>query len=106
MFFGILLYLLHIIFIEEIFRPVLVGGYDDWKDANDEVQSIADSVRSSAENLKGSFLVFKAVSYKAQVVAGMNYRIRMDVGMPTYLEIVVYKHFSGSTSLTKADISK
>jgi len=89
----------------KIFRPVLVGGYDDWKDANDDVQSIADSVRSSAEKLKGSFLVFKAVSYKAQVVAGMNYRIRMDVGMPTYLEIVVYKHFSGSTSLTKADIT-
>merc|ERR1719427_370774 len=83
----------------------MAGGWNEWNDATDEVQTVADSVRTAAEGQHGPFKMYNAASFKSQVVAGTNYNIRVDVGQETYLEIVVYQHWSGRTSLTSADFS-
>jgi len=87
------------------FGGMMLGGWNEWQDANEDMQSLADSFRDSAEAKLGPFKMFNAASYKEQVVSGMNYNIRVDVGQETYLEMVVYKHWSGRTSLTSADMT-
>merc|ERR1719230_1917500 len=53
-----------------------------------------------------NFLQFKAVSYISQVVAGMNYKIKLDVGEEHYLEIFVYKGFSDDVTLNSAEFGE
>jgi len=84
----------------------IAGGYAKWQDVTDEVQNIADDVRDDVEEKYGRLKKYQAHSYKSQVVAGTNYNIRVDTGMKTYLEIVVYQHWSGTNELSSAEISE
>ncbi|XP_077079502.1 cystatin-B-like [Siphateles boraxobius] len=59
----------------------VVGGPSEVKKATAEVQKICDEVKPAAEKKTGkTFTVFTAVSYTAQIVAGTNYFIKVDVG--------------------------
>lgn len=87
----------------EPWNPPLLGGWTDWDEATEEVQNIANEMQEAVESEMGdSFEHFTANTYQSQVVNGWNYRIQIDVGRPHMLEILVYKHWSGTTELNES----
>ena len=86
----------------------LVGGFGAWQDSTDEIQSISDELRNEVETRMNSpaFIKYEAVKYQTQVVAGTNYKIRIDVGGESGVEITVYKTLplpQSTLSLVKAE---
>ncbi|XP_055013559.1 cystatin-A1-like, partial [Boleophthalmus pectinirostris] len=54
-------------------------------------RTICDSVKSEVEKLTGeNYKIFRALSYKKQLVAGMNYFIEVFIGGDKYLEVDVF----------------
>nr|XP_045006992.1 cystatin-B-like [Jaculus jaculus] len=71
---------------------MLKGGWSDTKPATAEIQEIADKVKSQLEKKENrKFSVFKAVSYRSQVVAGTNYFIKVDVGDGEFIHMKVFE---------------
>ncbi|KAJ0061366.1 hypothetical protein NL108_017300 [Boleophthalmus pectinirostris] len=67
------------------------GGIEDPQPADAKVQTICDSVKSEVEKLTGeNYKIFRALSYKKQLVAGMNYFIEVFIGGDKYLEVDVF----------------
>uniref|UniRef100_A0A8C0G3R1 Cystatin A n=1 Tax=Chelonoidis abingdonii TaxID=106734 RepID=A0A8C0G3R1_CHEAB len=61
-----------------------VGGLTEPKPATPEVQKIADQVKLQLEEKANEkYLVFVAILYKTQVVAGTNYFIKVSVSNST-----------------------
>ena len=71
----------------------IVGGFGEWRDSTDEIQSICDELRNDVETWMNSppFIKYESVKYQSQVVAGTNYIIRIDVGEERHLEITVFE---------------
>ena len=87
---------------------MLCGGYGSPKDADEEVQSICDKMKSSVEQRLDKKLseTFQAISYKTQVVAGTNYMIKVHIGGEEHINITVYKtlpHAGETLSLTDVE---
>ncbi|XP_064389163.1 uncharacterized protein LOC135337194 [Halichondria panicea] len=76
------------------------GGLKPAEIADPEIQAVADAVRADLEGKLGSQCSeYVAVTYRSQVVAGINYFIKVKVGPDAYVHLRVYKHFSGEISL-------
>uniref|UniRef100_A0A4W2F2T4 Cystatin domain-containing protein n=1 Tax=Bos indicus x Bos taurus TaxID=30522 RepID=A0A4W2F2T4_BOBOX len=57
---------------------MMCGGTSATQPATAETQAIADKVKSQLEEKENKkFPVFKAVKFRSQVVAGMNYLIKV-----------------------------
>jgi len=72
----------------------MAGGFHEWLPATDEIQAIVDQVRDEVEaltNRVSPFTNYEPKTYRSQVVAGMNYDIRLDVGEYEYLEVSVFE---------------
>lgn len=83
------------------------GGLSEVKKATEEVQNICDQVKSQAEaKARTTFDQFKAICYRTQVVKGMNYFIKIDVGDTpyNYVHLRVYQSLpqDGSTLTVNA----
>ncbi|CAH3152445.1 unnamed protein product [Porites evermanni] len=81
-------------------EDVVPGELSPLKPADVEVQKICDQVKLQAEKMAGQeFPEFKAISYKTQVVAGINYFIKVHVGGPSYVHLRVFQSLpcDGST---------
>ncbi|XP_034562812.1 cystatin-A1-like [Notolabrus celidotus] len=75
------------------------GGYSEIKLAAPETQKICDAVKSKVEEKTGEqYEVFNARRYRSQVVAGMNYVIKVHVGGSHYLHLMVYQNLSGEVT--------
>uniref|UniRef100_A0A2K5F868 Cystatin-B n=1 Tax=Aotus nancymaae TaxID=37293 RepID=A0A2K5F868_AOTNA len=60
---------------------MMCGAPSAAQPATAETQNIADQVRSQLEEKENKkFPVFKAVSFRSQVVAGTNYFIKVECG--------------------------
>ncbi|KAM6098834.1 cystatin-A-like [Theristicus caerulescens] len=71
---------------------MMPGGLSEAKPATPEVQHIANEVKpqfESRENRKPSD--FTAIIYKTQVVAGMNYFIKVQVSNGDYVHLRVFQ---------------
>ncbi|XP_072513713.1 cystatin-B-like [Salminus brasiliensis] len=90
--------------------PLLCGGTSEPKEADDEVHKICDEMKPHVEEKAGkTFEVFSAKSYKTQVVAGMNYFIKVHVGGEEYVHLRVYRMLpcnGGNLKLTSMQASK
>lgn len=77
-------------------QPQLVGGYSivDFNDA--EVQNAAQFAAQSLGGLLG-----KVTKAEQQVVAGMNYKLSLELQDGSKHEVVVYKDLQGNMSLTQ-----
>uniref|UniRef100_A0A8B9TK57 Cystatin domain-containing protein n=1 Tax=Anas platyrhynchos TaxID=8839 RepID=A0A8B9TK57_ANAPL len=59
--------------------PVMTGGLSDTKPATPEVQHIVDQVKPQFESRENrTYSTFQAIVYRTQVVAGINYFIKVQ----------------------------
>ncbi|KAM5275553.1 cystatin-B [Hipposideros larvatus] len=71
---------------------MMCGGCSAAQPATDEIQSIADEVKSQLENKANKkYPLFKAVEFKSQVVAGTNYFIKVQVDNDDFVHLRVFK---------------
>lgn len=76
-----------------------MGGWGDWMEADGEIQAIVAALQDEIEE-RVYFDINKAVAreYRQQVVAGWNYRIKLDVDGQA-IQIVVFKNLQGDLEL-------
>ncbi|KAK2502512.1 hypothetical protein MC885_013597 [Smutsia gigantea] len=75
---------------------MMPGGLTDAKPATPEIQEIANKVKPQLESeTNRTYEEFKAVEFKTQVVAGINYYIKVQVGANSYIHIKVFKSLPG-----------
>ncbi|XP_077202441.1 cystatin-A [Paroedura picta] len=83
---------------------MMPGGLTAAKPATPEIQQIADKVKPQLEARENkSYPVFTAVEYRTQVVAGVNYFIKIGVGHGEYVHMRVFESLpcnNGTISLT------
>lgn len=69
----------------------MCGGFSGNKNADESVQNIVNSVKSTVENrLNKNFNTFTAISYKSQIVAGTNYTVKVNVGGEEYIHVKIF----------------
>ncbi|KAK7828016.1 hypothetical protein U0070_013642 [Myodes glareolus] len=79
---------------------MIPGGLTEAKPATPEVQEIVDKIREKLEEKTNEkYEKFEAVEYKTQVVAGVNYFIKVDVGNGNYLHVKVFQGLQGQDDL-------
>ncbi|XP_047424811.1 cystatin-A-like [Mugil cephalus] len=83
---------------------VICGGWSDTKPATEEIQRICDEVKGQVEERTNTkYGIFRALHYRSQVVAGMNYVIKIHAGGFTYLHVMVFEAlpcYGGEKSVT------
>lgn len=77
------------------------GGVGEEQPISEDVAQIAESVKHNVQQKLGNqhFHKYVPVSYASQVVNGTNYFIKVDIGEHEYIELRVYKSFSGDVQL-------
>ena len=70
-----------------------VGGFSDSKpvSANQDLMNILNNIKPALEE-KGNikYSVFNPVVFQSQVVAGTNYKVKIDIGNSEYIHIKIY----------------
>eukprot|EP00928_Gymnodinium_smaydae_P085884 TRINITY_DN6959_c0_g1_i1.p1 TRINITY_DN6959_c0_g1~~TRINITY_DN6959_c0_g1_i1.p1 ORF type:complete len:115 (-),score=26.44 TRINITY_DN6959_c0_g1_i1:86-430(-) len=92
----------------------MCGGTGGVNPADDEVRDVIAAHREAAQakakenGFDHAFTEFEPLSYKTQVVAGINYFVKVKVGAEKVVHLRIYKHFSGSSQLSsvKTDCSE
>ena len=88
----------------------MCGGFGNVSNADESVQQLANSIRDKVEErLNTKFNTYEVASYKTQVVAGTNYKIKIHIGNEAYVHIKVFVGLScngGETELTEAEDNK
>ncbi|KAL5011070.1 hypothetical protein ScPMuIL_013375 [Solemya velum] len=85
------------------------GGLTGEKPANSDVQQITDGVRSEVEAKVGrKFEEYEAVRFRTQVVAGVNYFVKMRVATTDYIHTRIYVPLpgQGGSTLTSVQTGK
>ncbi|XP_071424688.1 cystatin-A-like [Pithys albifrons albifrons] len=68
------------------------GGWSDTKPATPEVQRITNKVKLQLEvRVNRRYDIFRAICYRTQVVAGVNYLIKVQVADTEYVHLRVYE---------------
>lgn len=74
------------------FSKMMCGGFAADKPVTPEIQQLLDNLKSQVQShMNASFGTFKALSYQSQVVAGTNYRIKVEVDDGKTLEVVIFQ---------------
>jgi cystatin-A/B len=70
----------------------MVGGYGEVKVATDEIKALCEEIRPEAETKLGkTFGIWEPVSYRTQVVAGINYKIKIRVSDYEFIHLTLFK---------------
>ncbi|XP_078698074.1 cystatin-A-like isoform X1 [Branchiostoma floridae x Branchiostoma belcheri] len=87
--------------------PFIPGGLGEEKQPTPAIQALCDTVRDEAEAREGvKYDTFTALSYKKQVVAGINYFIKVDVGTEYCVHLRVFRSFRGDVMLSDVQLNK
>ncbi|XP_071541644.1 cystatin-A-like [Panulirus ornatus] len=79
---------------------MMTGGLTAEKPPSDKVEQLLQTVKGQVEEKLGRAIgQFKLVSYKTQVVAGINYFAKMDIGEEELLHVRVYQNLKQNLSL-------
>merc|ERR1711893_60107 len=79
-----------------------VGGLGDVLDANPEMQYVIDQVRSEVDDCPD----FKAINFKVQFVAGINYYVKVQCDGDNHVHLRVHTDFAGNVSLEGVQTDK
>jgi cystatin-A/B len=75
-----------------VIPPMREGGFKTAAPATPDIQAILDGVKGAVEERLGTTLpVFVAHTYSTQVVAGINYLVKVAVGDDKYIHVKVNK---------------
>ncbi|XP_066529654.1 cystatin-A-like [Hoplias malabaricus] len=73
-------------------RSPLAGGWSQWKNADPKVNEICKLLQAEVQSKLGqNFSQFKALTYQNQIVAGVNYRIKVYGGVNKLVFMKVYQ---------------
>ncbi|XP_038078355.1 leukocyte cysteine proteinase inhibitor 1-like [Patiria miniata] len=79
------------------------GGWSDPMPATPKIQGYADAVKPQVQEALGKdFAVYKAVLYIEQVVAGMNYKIKINVGGTNFIHVLLFVSLQGLVEFNQA----
>jgi len=88
-----------------------LGGYTETLYATPDIQEMAEQVRKEIEGLfTTQFQVYNVVYYRTQLVAGMNYLMKIQVDNNQYIHVrifkplAVYKHPLQLTKVSRAEL--
>ncbi|XP_062450835.1 cystatin-A-like [Rhea pennata] len=71
---------------------MMTGGLSDTEPATPEVQDIVHQVKPQFESMVNEkYGIFKAIEYRSQVVAGVNYFIKVQVSDSMYVHLRVFE---------------
>ena len=71
---------------------MMCGGFKAESPATAEIQSLVDSFKDQIQNsLGGQFSIFIAKTYTTQVVAGTNYKVKIEVDDSKVVEVKIYE---------------
>ncbi|KAM9582801.1 cystatin-A [Trichechus inunguis] len=71
---------------------MIPGGLTEARPATAEIQAIAIQVKPQLEEQTNrTYEEFEAVEYKSQVVAGLNYFIKVKIGDNTYIHLKIFE---------------
>jgi hypothetical protein len=91
---------------KEIAR-VLPGGVGPANPIDEETGKFIASVRNQVEAKAGqSFDEFKPISFRKQVVAGLNYIVKIQVGGQSYIHVKIWRRPSGEVQVTDVKPAK
>lgn len=80
---------------------MIAGGLTEAKEATPEIQEIADAFKKQLEEIAGkNYTIFKALKYKTQVVAGVNYYISVQTGTDDIVFLKIFKALPPSQQLS------
>ncbi len=88
---------------------MLAGGFGQAHNADNDVQNIINQVRNEVESQIGNAGEYQAVVYTKQVVAGMNYKVKVRISGEEYIHIKVYvplPHTGNPPSLSQLERGK
>ncbi|KAL5457227.1 hypothetical protein EMCRGX_G034472 [Ephydatia muelleri] len=98
--YALVLIVVVILFHDSNVEGLRPGGLTSVRDATPEVQAVADAIRTELESRSETiFDEYVAVQYATQVVAGLNYFIKVHVGHNDYVHLRVFKSLKGDLSL-------
>ncbi|XP_052680326.1 uncharacterized protein LOC128161132 [Crassostrea angulata] len=89
-----------------------VGGLGELRDATPKTQHLVDSVR---DDILGQLplgynreqpLKLTAIAYRAQIVGGYNYYVKIGTGWDRYIHVIIHEGFRGSTLLLGIQLKK
>ncbi|KAM8731737.1 cystatin-A1-like isoform 1-T1 [Acanthopagrus schlegelii] len=70
----------------------MCGGWTETRHADKETQWICDQVRSLVQGKTSKiYQEYRAITYRTQVVAGINYIFKVCVGGPKYIHVKVFQ---------------
>eukprot|EP01022_Parablepharisma_sp_SALTPOND_P029512 TRINITY_DN737_c0_g1_i2.p1 TRINITY_DN737_c0_g1~~TRINITY_DN737_c0_g1_i2.p1 ORF type:complete len:325 (-),score=14.28 TRINITY_DN737_c0_g1_i2:181-1071(-) len=73
-------------------EPLITGAYGDYRKMDKEVEDMVVSLRPGIEEACGlNHVIFVPVSYRTQVVAGINYMVRIATEGITNLSVTIFK---------------
>jgi len=82
------------------------GSVKPSKPADNEIISIAMTTKAEIESKAGrTFTTFKPTEYSTQVVAGINYFVKIDVG-GEFIHARIYKDLKQNLSVNKIQTGK
>ncbi|XP_065065315.1 cystatin-A-like [Rhopilema esculentum] len=86
------------------------GGFGPVTAADEKTQKLINAVKPQVEEKLGKdFQVYKAVTYREQVVAGSNYLVKVNVGNGDYIHLLIFEDLPCSGSkivLTGIEVGK
>ncbi|XP_062033074.1 cystatin-A [Lepus europaeus] len=75
---------------------MIPGGLTEAKPATPEIQEMVNKFKTQLEKeTNESYEEFEAVEYKTQVVAGINYYVKVRVGEDRYIHMKIFKPLPG-----------
>ncbi|NXK23458.1 CYTA protein, partial [Arenaria interpres] len=71
---------------------MMTGGLSDAQPATPEIQRIANEVKPQFESKENrTYGIFNAIKYRSQLVAGVNYFIKVQVSDTDYVHLRVFE---------------
>jgi len=89
----------------------MLGAYSSTQEVTADIQELAEAVKAEIQSKcnNKTFSTFEVVKFSKQVVAGMNYKLKIKVEDDKYIHAVVFKglpHTGGALSVTSVEEGK